>query len=83
MTDYEIYRKVQHEFYLEDARNFVTEYLAWQRDCDEDDITDEELDKYDYEYLVEQFEDNEDCNVAFNDTWQSVVRDYFDDLEEE
>ena len=79
MTDYEIYRKVQHEFYLEDARNFVREYLenVDDRALDVDDITEEELDGYDYEYLVSEYENRQDCNVAFNDTWHGVVRDYF------
>lgn len=76
-----IFREIEHAYRLEDARNFVADYLAWKHDCDTDDITDEELDGYDYEYLVEQYEDRQDCNVAFNDTWQAVVEDYFEDMD--
>lgn len=79
----EIYLEVQHEYLLEDARNFVTDFLAREKDCDPDDITDEELDKYDYEFLVEQYEHYQNCNVAFNSTWESVVADYMSDLEED
>lgn len=75
-TEYEIYRKVQHDFYLEDARNFVADWIAYDQDRDSDDITDEELEGYDYEYLVKEYVDREDCNVAYNDTWESVVDDY-------
>ena len=79
----EIYFEVQHEFYLEDARCFVTDYIADKLDCDPDDIEDEMLDKYDYEYLVAQYEKCQDCNVAFNDTWQSVVEMYMEDFEDD
>ena len=79
MTDEElkIYRKVQREFLTEDARNFVREHLAYIRECDEDDITDEELDSFDYDYLVDEYQDHEDCNVPFNSTWEYVVENYF------
>ena len=80
--EYAIYRKIQHGFLLEDAKNFVMEWIMNERDCDEDDITDEELERYDYEYLVTRYEKLEDCNVAFNDTWQYVVEEYMKDFEE-
>jgi hypothetical protein len=80
--EYRIYRKVQREFLMEDARNFVADYIANERDCDPEDIDDDELDKYDYEYLVKRYEKLEDCNVAFNDTWQYVVEEYMEDFEE-
>ena len=81
--EYEIYLKVQRAFLLEDARNFVADWIAYEQDRDVDDITDEELDGYDYEYLVDQYEDCQDCNVAFNDTWQSVVSRYMEDESED
>ena len=80
--EFETYLKVQHEFLLEDARNFVADYLADARDVDPDDISDEDLERYDYEYLVRRYEKLEDCNVAFNDTWQYVVEEYMKDFEE-
>lgn len=72
-----IYLNVRRNNLLEDAHNFVRDYLAEQKDCDPDDIPDEELDGVDYDYLIERYEYLEDCNVAFNDTWQFIVEDYF------
>ena len=72
LNEYDVYRKVQHDFLLEDARNFVADHL----ECDEDD---EQMEKYDYEYLVSEYERREDCNVAFNDTWWSVVEEYMEE----
>lgn len=84
MTDFEykIYLKVKRELLKEDARCFITDYLAEKNDCDPSDITSEMLDKYDYDYLVNEFEENEDCNVAFNDTWDEIIVKYLEDFEE-
>ena len=30
-------------------------------------------------YLVDEFYDNEDCNIAENDTWQNVIKDFLRD----
>lgn len=79
--EYEIYLKVQHEILLEDARNQVIDYI--ELTLDREDWTDEELDRYDYEYLVAEYERREDCNVSFNDTWESVVSDYMEDFEDD
>lgn len=76
-SDHDVYYRIQHDFLLEDAHIFVRDYLADQRDCDPDDIPDEDLDDVDYDYLVERYDKLEDCNVAFNDTWQFIVEDYF------
>lgn len=81
-TEYKIYLKVKHEFLKEDARYFITDYLAEKNDCDPSDITNEMLDKYDYDYLASEFEENEDCNVAFNDTWDEIIEKYMEDFEE-
>lgn len=75
-AEYEAYLKVQHEFLLEDARNFVA-------DCLEIDSDDEKLDGYDYERLVKEFERREDANVAYNDTWWAVVEEYMEEFEED
>ena len=84
MTDieYKIYLKVKRELLKEDARYFITDYLAEKNDCDPSDITNAMLDKYDYDYLVNEFEENEDCNVAFNDTWDEIIVKYLEDFEE-
>ena len=51
--EYKTYLKVKHALLLEDARAFVTDYLADEMGCEPWDIDDEVLEKYDYEYLVE------------------------------
>ena len=51
-TEYKIYLKVKRELLKEDAKYFITDYLAEKNDCDPCDITNEMLDKYDYDYLV-------------------------------
>ena len=81
-VEYKIYLKVKRELLKEDARYFITDYLAEKNDCDPCDITSEMLDKYDYDYLVNEFEENEDCNVAFNDTWDEIIVKYLEDFEE-
>lgn len=81
-TEYKIYLKVKRELLKEDARYFITDYLAEKNDCDPSDITSEMLDKYDYDYLVDEFEENEDCNVAFSDTWDEIIVKYLKDFEE-
>ena len=81
-TEYKIYLKGKRELLREDARYFITDYLAEKNDCDPSDITNEMLDKYDYDYLVNEFEENEDCNVAFNDTWDEIIVKYLEDFEE-
>ena len=50
--------------------------------CEPYDIDDEQLSKYDYDYLVEEYERKDDCNWAFNDTWSNIVSDYMEDFEE-
>ena len=80
--EYKTYLKVKHALLLEDARAFVTDYLADEMDCEPWDIDDEVLAKYDYDYLVEEYERKEDCDWAFNDTWKNIVSDYMEDFEE-
>ena len=81
-SEYKIYLKVKRELLKEDARYFITDYLAEKNDCDPSDITSEMLDKYDYDYLLNEFEENENCNVAFNDTWDEIIVKYLEDFEE-
>ena len=77
------YYKKKHEFLLEDAKCFVANYIANKNNCDVDDIDEEELNKYDYEYLVNEYEDKEDSNISFNEMWEIIVENYMDDFDEE
>ena len=79
---YNIFREMQHSFYVEDAVNQVNEYFG----LNEDDDAKEELDYNDYELysslisakeiLADEFEDKKDCNFPDNDIWESVIKDY-------
>jgi hypothetical protein len=80
--EYRIYLKVKHALLYEDAKIFVTDYLAEKMECNPWDIEDEQLSKYDYDYLVNEFEEKEDCNMAFNDTWNEIIENYIEDFEE-
>lgn len=73
-TDEEIFRRVDHEYLLEYAKTHVMEYLG-SISHDEDDIPTGV--SADLEFLVEQYEKRRDPNVAENDTWKSVVEEYF------
>ena len=77
----DIYRQVQREYLLEDARNFVADHLAWERDCDPEDIDDDELKKYDLGFLVDMYMKWRDCEVAFNDTWKGIVDTFIEEAE--
>lgn len=70
--EYQIYLRVEHELLLEDAGYFVEAFC-------EDRGLDQDL--FDLEELVTMYEQAKDCNVAFNDTWECVVRDYAEDAE--
>lgn len=80
--EYRIYLKVKHALLYEDAKIFITDYLAEKMECNPWDIEDEQLSKYDYDYLVHEFEEKEDCNMAFNDTWNEIIENYIEDFEE-
>lgn len=64
-----IYERIDHQHRLADARRHVAETLKVDDDASI-------LEQFDYEELVESFEDNYDCNVAENDVWQSVIGEY-------
>lgn len=78
--EYRIYLKVKHALLYEDAKIFITDYLAEKLGCNPWGIGDEQLNKYDYDYLVNEFEEKEDCNVAFNDTWNEIIENYIEDF---
>ena len=81
--EYRIYLKVKRILLYEDARIFVTDYLAEKMGCNPWDITDEQLNKYDYDYLVNEFEEKEEMTSDFNDAWKSIVENYMEDFEED
>lgn len=72
--DEKIYRRRDKIYLLEDAKRQVAEYL----DMDEEEACVPE--GMDLEVLVERFEDAQDCNVAENTTWQTLIRDYMTEL---
>ena len=80
--EYDIYLKVKRELLLEDARNYVVDYLENEdeRALNVDDIPEEELESYDYENLVERFEEHFDHFDPFEEVWQNIVRDYFEEM---
>ena len=77
-NEYSIYLKVKHELLIEDVRYFIIDYLAEKRDCEPEDITDDELKEYDYEYLISKYEDKE--NYIFNDVWNNIIGDYLEEF---
>ena len=72
-----IFFKVQREFWKEDAHYQVETYLEWTEDERLENI---DLDTVDWDYLVDEYEDKQDCDVAENDTWYNIVRDYFENI---
>lgn len=72
-----IFFKVQKEFWKEDAHYQVETYLEWAED---ERLVNIDLDTVDWDYLVDEYEDKQDCDVAENDTWYNIVRDYFENI---
>ena len=69
----EIFRKVLHQYYVEDAAAQAAQYVEYhytQAELDEHPIS------FDYDYLADLFEERHDCNVADNDQWQSLIAEY-------
>ena len=73
----EIFFRIQKEFWKEDAHYQVETYLEWAEDERLENI---DLDTIDWDYLVAEFEDKQDCDVAENDTWYNIVNDYFKNI---
>lgn len=67
----QIFREVQHEYYVEDAIRQVNDFL----EIENVDPTIFEG-TFDYEYLAETFAENHDCNVADNDAWRALIEEY-------
>jgi len=81
--EYEIYKKVRHALLLEDARNYVRDYLENEDDraLDVDDITEEQFEQIDFDYLVEQFEEKTDYYDPTAHVWDEIVQNYLEDYE--
>ena len=75
-TEYEIFRKIDHEYRLEDAKQQVEWFLEGYLDGK---YQDSEL-EIDYEHLAEIFEEKDDANVGENQLWQDIISDYVKEL---
>lgn len=75
----QIFREVEHQYLLEDARCQYLEYVFGNEDVFEEDekkALSELENKFGtnvFERLVSEFEDLQDCNIADNDTWRNVI----------
>lgn len=76
VDDFNVYMRVKKEFLRDDARYYVNCYLAQIRNCKPEDIKDNELQRYDYDYLVERFLRLESPEQSFNDTWEYIIENY-------
>lgn len=76
-----IYYDIRHEILKEDARNFIADYMRDEYGVL--DSADIDFSQYDIDYLVYDFEEREDPNISFNDTWDEVIRDYMYDFEKD
>lgn len=76
-----IYYDIRHEILKEDARNFIADYMRDEHGVL--DSADIDFSQYDIDYLVYDFEEREDPNISFNDTWDEVIRDYMYDFEKD
>lgn len=68
---YGIYREVQHELYVEDAKEHVREYIEWRIETGQDPLNPKV--RFDYDHLANLFEDMRDCNQADNDIWDNII----------
>lgn len=76
VSDFSIYMRVKKEFLRDDARYYISCYLAEKMDCKPEDVNDNELQKYDYDYLVERFLRLESPEESFVDTWEYIIDEY-------
>lgn len=90
-----VYREVEREYRLKDAEKHLLEHFNFES-SDEDlscpelelkcgysleEAIDPESPNYILDYLVEAYEDAADCNVAENQTWDSVIEWWLGNLE--
>lgn len=93
MEEY-IYRKKQREYRLNDAERQLTYFFFGSEDPEDDELVAFEKENgfsfesmvskssehYICNLLVDMFEDAFDCNCAENDTWQAIIREYFNKI---
>lgn len=72
-SEYEIFCKRDEAYSVEDAISQVETYLEW-RGVD----VEKGKELFDMEFLAKQFRSMQDCNVADNDTWDFVVKEYIE-----
>lgn len=77
-----IYRKREHQYLVEDAKSQYLNYLFGDNvDYTESDMEfalsniEKEKGKNIWDIFVAEFEENQDCNIADNDTWQNAIRE--------
>lgn len=64
-----VYRKVELEYRMDDAKNHV-EYAGYDPDG---------FSETDYEEMAQLFAKRCDCDIDENSTWESVVKEYIED----
>ena len=80
--EYKVYLKVRHELLKEDARNQMRDYFAYERNVPPWEIDDSELEGFDYEQLASNFEIKENSDDDATYTWQCILNDYMEWMEE-
>lgn len=73
-----IYREIEHQYRLSDARN---QYDAYIENTDDESVR--EFDDADFEILTERFDDACDCNIPENTTWSTVIENYISETKGE
>lgn len=72
----EVYRFQENQYRKNDAK---VHYLKY---CKANNITPEkDMSELDYKIMVDDFNDNFDANIAENDLWDAVIRDFIKESE--
>lgn len=79
-TAEQIFREVDHEYMLEDAHAQVKEYFDGRDICRQDRHYNMDTLPINYEHLVSEFENRQDCEIAENDLWQNIIADHVKEL---
>ena len=68
-----VYRKVQRDYRTEDIEAHVEDMYGEDR---AEALSDELIGR-----MLDRYEDEHDCNIAENDTWESVIRNVLEEDE--
>jgi hypothetical protein len=79
-TAYEIFKAVDRDYLFEDARSQVKDYFDGRDISRQNRHYNADTLPIDYNHLVSEFSDRQDCNIAENDLWQSIIADYVKEL---